>query len=50
MTKLNFNKNTRVQVNKTIRIVAGCLATVRIHGGEKKREGSAMYWDIYCCL
>ena len=37
MTKLNFHKNTRVQVNKTIRMVADCLATVRIHGRERER-------------
>ena len=36
--KLNFHKNTRVQVNRTIRIVADCLATVRIHGRERERE------------
>ena len=38
MTKLNFHKNTRVQVNKTIRIVANCLSTVRIQGRERERE------------
>ena len=38
MTKLNFNKNTRVQVKKAVRIVAYCLAMVRIHGRERERE------------
>ena len=39
MTKLNFYINTRVQVNETIRIVADCLATVRIHGREREKRG-----------
>ena len=36
--KLNFHKNTRVQVNRTIRIVAYCMATVLIHCRERERE------------
>ena len=42
MTKLNFRKTTRVQVNKTIGIVADCLATVRIHDKERERGGGGM--------
>ena len=38
MTKLNFCKNMRVHVNKTIRSVADCLVTVEIHGRERERE------------
>ena len=54
MTKLNFHKNTRAQVKKTICMVADCLATVQIHGRERERERErasyAMYWDICYCM
>ena len=50
MTKLNFCKTSRVQVNKTIGIVADCLATVRIHDKEREGVGYEMYWGIWYCL
>ena len=48
MTKLNIHKNTRVQVNKTIRVVADYLATVGIHGRERERERKRERGGMQC--
>ena len=54
MTKLNFNKITRIQVKKTIHIVADRIwfefMRERERERERKRERERMYWDIcYSC-